>query len=183
MDLVLVFTHEYGQKKESRSYSSFHYQIIIPVAFSIFGWVGRVSKSPMSELPANPSWCVGGSKWLWSKGNPAWIHGEIKWIYSSLHKDISEEGFVFLIEWASPFVPRQLLSTRGTSLTFFCLKCSCWALEAAAFRVLSVSESVAELFVSRAETDGVAVCSVTLQDTSVAGLGTQLRDLLGLDPL
>lgn len=107
MGLVLVFTHKFGKKKESRSYSSFHYQIIIPVASYTFGWAGRVSQSPLPVLPANPSCCVGGSKWLWSKGSPAWIHREIKWIYSSLYQDISEEGFVLLIEWASPFVPRQ----------------------------------------------------------------------------
>lgn len=126
--------------------------MMTPVGFHTFG---RVSKSALPVLPANSSQCVGGSKWLWSKGNP-WIHGEIKWIYSSLHMDISEEGFVFLIEWASPFVPRQFLSTQGSSLNSFCLKCSCWALEAAALRVhvLPVSESVAELFVSWAETNG-----------------------------
>lgn len=187
MGLVLVFTHKFGKKKESRSYCSFHYQIIIPVASYTFGWAGRVSQSPLPVPPANPSCCVGGSKWLWSKGSPAWIHREIKWIYSSLYQDISEEGFVLLIEWASPFVPRQFLSTQATSLNFFCLKCSCWALDAAAFRVhvLPVPGSVAELFVSWAETNGGG--SVQRHTAGYvcgrAGHSGLLRDLLGLDAL
>lgn len=137
----------YGQKKASRS----NFPFIIKWWLLWVSTPLEVSKSALPVLPANPSQCV-----ALIKRKPSLNTWRNKMDYSSLHMDISEEGFVLLIEWASPFVPRQLLSIQESSLNSFCLKCSCWALEAAALRVhvLPVSESVAELFVSWAETNG-----------------------------
>lgn len=190
-DLVLVFTHSKGKRKNQGHILPFIIKLL-------FLWLST-PLAEREECPSLPCLCfllihpaVGGSKWLWSKGNPAWTPGEIKGIWSSLHKDIPEDGVVLWIEWASPFVPRQLLSTQETSSNFgvlFCFECSCWALEGAAFRVHCFRKCVRAVcllgrdkwgWLLRCHTAGQVCARAGHSAEGSAGSGSTVRQIWGI---